>query len=99
MSSQRSCASMVLQVPSVIESPKATTALDDGDEAETSIDFSHQSDVVVPLNGARLSSAVASPAPSALRYDVTAAAVCWLGRTFAPGTNKLTATSCWARTG
>ena len=45
----------------VIESPKATTALA-GDDARTSMAFSHSIDAVVSLNGVALSSAVASPA-------------------------------------
>ena len=75
----------MLQVPSVIESPKATIAPGD-DIDSTSIAFSHHSDVVVDAKDARPSSDVTSPLPSALLYEVVAAAVCWLGLTFAPGT-------------
>src|SRR5438132_396602 len=71
-----------------------------GDAADsTSIAFTHHSDVIVAENGVRLSSAETSPLPSALRYEVVAAAVCWLGLTPPPGTKRLIARSCCARTG
>ncbi len=65
-SSQRSCASSVEQVPSVIESPKATMALVERGES-TSIDLSQYIDVVLPVKGVRVSSAVESPEPAAVR--------------------------------
>ena len=65
-SSHRSWPSTVAHDPSVMESPKATTV-----PAEvrlcTSMAFSHHIDVVVAPNGSPISSAVTSPAPSALR--------------------------------
>ena len=80
-----------------MESPKATTV-----PAEvrlcTSMAFSHHIDVVVAPNGSPISSAVTSPAPSALRWEVVNAPRCRLGRTPAPGTCRLTAKSCPART-
>src|SRR5262245_10979196 len=97
-SSQRSCASRVEQVPSVIESPKATTATDEG-VASTSIAFNHHIAVVVAVNGVRDSVDTRSPLSSTLRYDVTTAPLCWLGLTPEPGMKNETARSCCARTG
>src|SRR5688572_29585926 len=96
-SSQRSWASSVEHVPSVIESPNATIAPVE-DEEETSIAFNQYVEVVVPVNGFAVSSAAKSPEPFPVRYDVTCAPPCWLGCTPASGTCKLTARSCWART-
>ena len=65
-SSQRFCASIVEQLPSVIESPNVTMAPVCVD-VRTSIAFSHNIDVVVLVNGVRVSSAATSPAPLAVR--------------------------------
>ena len=71
-------------MPSVIESPNATIDPVEAGE-DTSIAFNQNVDVVVPVKEVDLSSAAASPEPFAVRYDVTCAPVCWLGRTFSPG--------------
>src|SRR6185369_6177051 len=97
-SSQRSCASRVEQVPSVMESPNATTAFADVSDS-TSIAFSHHIAVVVPVKDVRGSVVTRSPLPSAVRYEVTTAPLCWLGLTSAPGMKNETARSCCARTG
>src|SRR5688572_27267207 len=83
-SSQRSWAFGVAQAPSVIESPNATMAPADDDE-RTSTAFSQNMELVVAVNGVDASPAAASPEPLAVRYDVTWALPCWLGRTLAPG--------------
>ena len=71
-SCQRSCASSVEQVPSVMESPNATIAVaPEPAMGCTSIDFSQNVAVVVPTNGMPFSEAVWSPAPLSVKYDVT----------------------------
>ncbi len=90
---QRSLASSVLQVPSVIESPNATTERTDS-SVSTSIDLSHIMFVVVSVNGVAVSFIVWSPELSALRYEVVTAPLCWLASTPAPGMYRLTARSC-----
>ena len=57
---------MVEQVPSVMESPNATTDPVEAGE-ETSIAFNQNVDVVVPVKGAAVSSAAASPEPFAVK--------------------------------
>ena len=96
-SSQRSWASSVEQVPSVMESPSATMVLV-RPAVLTSIDFSQSIEVVLPVNGLPSSEPDLSPAPLSVRYEVTWALLCWLGCTSVPETNRLTATSCCAST-
>ncbi len=69
-SSQRSWASTVEHEPSVIESPNATM-VPPADVVSTSIDLSHHIEVIVSVNPTGVSSAVRSPVPFALAYDVT----------------------------
>src|SRR5262245_792654 len=80
-----------------MESPNATTA-PVADRERTSMAFNQNVEVVVVVKGVRPSSAVTSPEPLALTYDVTTAPPCWLGRTFSSGTYRLTARSCPAST-
>ena len=82
----------MLQLPSVIESPKPTI-VPVAELERTSIAFSQKVEVVVRVKAAADSSAATLPEPLSLRYDVTFAPACWLGRTSASGMYRLTARS------
>ena len=64
-------------------------------EAEKQLEAAYPNiDVIVSMNPVRGSSAVRSPDPSALTYEVTSAPRCSLARTLTPGMWRLTARSC-----
>ncbi len=77
-------------MPSVIESPNATTACTLG-RARMSTASRKNQDAVVNGNAASLSSALFEPEPGAVRYEVCRAFACQVIGPLSPGTWKLTA--------